>query len=262
MRTNAEPADRATIGEAVVALVRIATFYTFSAIYIPIVILVALVKPGSTYYPLAQFWVWLGLKIFAISTTVEGLEKLASDRDYVVLANHRSHFDVLAIVDALHERETRWVAKSELRKVPIFGTGLRVTGQIIVDRGDHEQAIRTLRENVGSRGVSVVFFPEGHRAPTTKLLPFKKGAAAFAIDAGLPIVPVAVSGSERVLRTQSWMVHPGRIRVIVGDPIDVRSMTSADRERLTSAARRAIGALLERVEGESPLEDETEANNV
>ena len=244
MRTNAEPRGGRSIAAVATALLRVVVFYVFSAVFIPIVILVALVNPGSSYYSLVRFWAWLGLKIFAITTVVDGLGKLDSHQDYVVMANHRSHFDVLVIIDALRDRQTRWVAKRELLKVPIFGTGLRVTGQIVINRDDHDQAIRTLRESMRNRGVSVVFFPEGHRAATTELLPFKKGAAAFAIDAGLPVVPVAVAGSERVLPTQSWLVHPGTIRVIIGDVIDVSSMTAHDRESLTAAARDAVVQLL------------------
>jgi 1-acyl-sn-glycerol-3-phosphate acyltransferase len=248
MSTNAETADGLGIASILLSLTRVLVFYVFSALYIPVVILVALLKPGSTYYPLARLWAALSLKIFGVTVDATGTERLEPGRDYVILANHRSHFDVLAIVNALHDRETRWVAKRELTKVPIFGTALRVTGQIIVDRSDHEQAVRTLRENLSGRGVSVVFFPEGHRVADRQLLPFKKGGAAFAIDAGLPIVPLAVSGSERTLPTGSILPRPGAIRVLVGDPIDVSSMTTNDREALTERARRAILSLL------SPLE--------
>jgi 1-acyl-sn-glycerol-3-phosphate acyltransferase len=144
--------------------------------------------------------------------------------------------------------ETRWVAKRELSKIPVFGPALRRTGQILIDRGDHEQAVRELKESLNRRGCSVVFFAEGRRAPTTELQPFKKGGAAFAIDAGLPVVPVAVSGSQNVLEKYSLVVRPGVIRVMIGDPIDVTGLTADDRVALTDRVRNEIEAMLATME--------------
>jgi 1-acyl-sn-glycerol-3-phosphate acyltransferase len=76
----------------------------------------------------------------------------------------------------------------------LFGYGSARYGQILIDRSDHQAAIDELKRHLGRKGASVVFFPEGHRAESRELLRFKKGGAAFAIDAGLPILPVAISG--------------------------------------------------------------------
>lgn len=224
---------------------RLALFYVFSAVFIPWIVLAALVRPGGyAWYRLTRVWVGAALAIFGVRVESRGEEQLLGGQDYVLLVNHRSHFDPLAIVAALGPRETRWVAKRELLKVPLFGYGLRVTGQILVDRSDHAQAVAALRERLGSRGASVVFFAEGARSESGELHPFKKGGAAFAIDAELPIVPVAVAGSERVLPKHSLIVVPGVIRVAFGPPIPTRDLGPEDRERLTELAHEKVLDLL------------------
>ena len=242
MSDDREPPSLAAL---IVAMLRLGAFYLFSALFIPVILVVALLdRSGSAYYPLARFWARATLKIFGVRVVAQGVERLRSGQDYVLLANHRSHFDSIAVVDALDERETRWVAKQELTKVPLFGYGLKVTGQILVDRKDNAQAVQALRANLGKRGVSVVFFAEGARSRDRELAGFKKGGAAFAIDAGLPVVPVAISGSERVLPKHSLVVVPGTIRVAFGDPIATDGMSAADRERLTTLAHDTVAGLL------------------
>ena len=231
------------------ASLRLVAFYAFSAIFIPIIVVIALLEPGgSRYYRLVRLWVAAALAIFGVRVEATGAEALAAGQDYVLLVNHRSHFDSLAIVTALGARETRWVAKRELLKVPIFGYALRVTGQILVDRKDHGQAVQALRANLGKHGATVVFFAEGERSASGALSSFKKGGAAFAIDAGLPVVPVAVAGSERVVPKHSLIVLPGSITVAFGEPIPTAGLGSADREQLTTIAHDKVRELLARIE--------------
>lgn len=234
-----------TLAARVVGGFRLVVFYAFCAFYIPVIIVVAWAKPGHyVWYRLARVWVEATLAWFRISVEARGLEHLREGEDYVLMANHRSHFDPLAIIAALGPRETRWVAKRELSRVPLFGYGLRVTGQIMIDRTDHSQAIATMRANLGKRGASVVFFAEGARSATGVLGPFKKGGAAFAIDAGLPVVPVAITGSERVLPKHSLVVVPGRVRVAFAPAISTEGMGSDDRERLTAMVHDAVDGMI------------------
>lgn len=226
-------------------LLRLGVFYAFSAVYLPIVILLALVPVSRRlWYRALRGWVRVSLAIFSVSVAVRGGENLRAGQDYVIVANHRSNLDVFALITALGEHQTRWVAKRELARVPIFGYGLRVTGQILVDRSNHQQAIESLRTKLGKHGASVVFFAEGQRAPTRELLPFKKGAAAFALDAGLPILPVAISGSDKVLHKYSLIVRPGTIEVSIGKVIDTSGVAVGARDTLTRRSREAVEALL------------------
>jgi len=127
-----------------------------------------------------------------------------------------------------------------------------VTGQIFIDRGNHRAAVSALSGHAGDRDAMICFFPEGHRSSTLELLPFKKGAAAFAISAGMPVLPMAVSGSERCLPNHSIVSTPGTIRVAFGRPISTEGMTDADRGVLTERVREQIELMLETLEGPPP----------
>ena len=237
-------------------------FYTFSAIFIPIIVVVALLQPGgSRYYRLVRVWVAAALAIFGVRVEATGAEALAAGQDYVLLVNHRSHFDSLAIVTALGARETRWVAKRELLKVPLFGYALRVTGQILVDRKDHGQAVQALRANLGKHGATVVFFAEGERSVSGALSSFKKGGAAFAIDAGLPVVPVAVAGSERVAAQALADRAAGLDSVAFGEPIPTAGLGPADRE-LSLRSRTTRSASFSRRIEPAAVEDLTDVARI
>src|SRR5262249_10187168 len=161
-----------------------------------------------------EAWIRGILKIFGVRLVVSGRENLDLDRTYVVMANHRSQLDPVAMGVASRPHKTRWVAKQELRRVPILGRTLEMTGQIFIDRGDHGAAVRELNRHARDRDVLICFFPEGHRSSTRRMLPFKKGAAAFAISTQLPVLPLAVSGSERCIANHSVISHPGTIHVM------------------------------------------------
>jgi 1-acyl-sn-glycerol-3-phosphate acyltransferase len=228
---------------------RVAVFFAVSPLYLVAVIIVILVSHDiRRWYPLGRLWADHSLRWFRIRVEADTARCIEPGRDYVLLCNHRSHFDIFALFASLPHTYTRWVAKRELEKVPLFGYALKISGQILVDRNDHSQAIDELRRHLGESGLSVVFFAEGQRSDDARLMPFKKGGAAFAIDAGLPLVPIAIAGSERVLPKHSLMVSPGTITVKVGEPIETRGLTIDDREALTERARSRVEEMLEQLE--------------
>ncbi|HYB99696.1 MAG TPA: lysophospholipid acyltransferase family protein [Candidatus Limnocylindrales bacterium] len=233
----------------VVAYIRLLAFFAFTAIWMPIVMLAIVLVPGSfVYYQVAAPWITGLLKLFGATVVPHGLEKLRFDREYVILSNHRSQLDPPAIASLLLPRVTRWVAKKELRRVPILGQALQMSGQIFIDRGDPSAAVEELSRHTRDRGVIICFFPEGHRSSTYKLLPFKKGGAAFAISAGLPVVPVAISGSEIALPNHSIVSSPATIHVAFGDPIETSGMTADDRVALTERVRDEIQRMLQELD--------------
>lgn len=241
-----------------VSYLRLLVFFAYSAVMLTVIGVAAVARPGTlAYWAPAEVWIKGILRIFGVTVVVRGREHLASDRPYVVMANHRSQLDPVAMGVAALPRVTRWVAKKELRSVPIFGKALEVTGQIFIDRGDTSSAVRSLSAHAGDRDALICFFPEGHRSSTRQMLPFKKGAAAFAISAGLPVLPMAVSGSERCLANHALVSHPGTIYVQMGEPIETTGMTDDDRERLTETVRERLQQMLVELEGPPPASDES-----
>jgi 1-acyl-sn-glycerol-3-phosphate acyltransferase len=238
------------------AYFRLVVFFSFSAVMLTAISVYVILYPGTDrYWAAARPWIRGILKIFRIKLEASGLEHLRHDRNFVVMANHRSQLDPVAMGVAVLPRYTRWVAKKELRRVPILGKALELSGQIFIDRGNRSSALNALSAHSGDRDALICFFPEGHRSSTRRMLPSKKGGAAFAISSQMWVLPMAVSGSERCIPTHSIISTPGTIKVRIGAPIDTTGMTDDDREALTERVRREIESMLLDLEGPPPAEE-------
>jgi 1-acyl-sn-glycerol-3-phosphate acyltransferase len=161
------------------------------------------------------------------------------DGPLVFASNHESALDIWVLVEKL-PRTVRFIAKRELFQIPIFGWYLRLGGHIPVDRRNHAQAVQALRAAAAAvrAGTSLIVFPEGTRSRDGRVQPFKKGPFALAMEARVPVVPVAVSGSAAVTPRGLVAVWPGPIRVAVGEPIDPAQFP--DRLSLLEAVRTRI----------------------
>ncbi len=176
---------------------------------------------------------------------VRGRHKAARGQSYVILCNHQSHFDVLAFY-GFWFKQFRWVMKKELRRVPGLGWGCEGVGHIFIDRSDREKAIASLEaaRPLLAGGISVLFFPEGSRSRDGRLRPFKKGGFMMALQMGLPILPVTISGSRHVLPGKSLRLLPGLIRIQVHDPIDATAYGLERRDELMRDVRATIASAL------------------
>ncbi|WP_242341432.1 MULTISPECIES: lysophospholipid acyltransferase family protein [Anaeromyxobacter] len=146
------------------------------------------------------------------------------DGPLIFASNHESALDILALVARL-PRTVRFIAKLELFKIPVFGLYMRLGGHIPVDRGNHARAIESLRQAGAAvrGGTSLIVFPEGTRSTDLRVHPFKKGPFVVAMEAGVPVVPVAISGAGRITPKRAIAVYPGEIRIALGDPVDPRA---------------------------------------
>lgn len=178
---------------------------------------------------------WSRMLVAAAGVKVEarGLEHARGLGPCVVLSTHRSHLDGPILLRTL-PFHFAFVVKRQLARVPFFGWGITRGGYIPIDRRDHADAVAGMARAAEAvrRGRRVLVFPEGTRSRTGDFLPFKKGGFVLAIDAGVPILPVAVTGTADLLPSQSLAVRPGTAIVSVGAPIPTAGLTYADRERL------------------------------
>ena len=151
---------------------------------------------------------------------VRGREKIQPGQSYVIVANHPSAFDILLVYGWIG-LDFKWVIKKEVRKYPILGYSCYKLGHIFIDRSNTEAAIRTLQEAKKkiNNGISIFFFPEGTRH--NQIGQFKKGAFRMALDLNLPILPVSIVGSEKIIPAKAIKVRPGRAELIFHDPIAV-----------------------------------------
>lgn len=200
---------------------------------------------GELYLRFARIWSGMILRGLSIPLTVEREAELDPDRPYLFMSNHRSVFDIFALF--LSTRHSlRMVAKRELFLIPIFGWAMWMCGFIPIDRADRDSAIESLNEAARRvrDGISVLVFPEGTRGTGDGLPPFKKGGFVLALQAGVPVVPVAIQGSERIMPKGSLRVGRGGILVRLGRPIPTAGRAEGGREVLMAEVRAAIESLL------------------
>lgn len=185
------------------------------------------------------------LRAAGCTVELEGVENLASRDPQIVVANHQSWFDVFALAATLPVRY-RFVAKQELARIPVFGPAWQALGHVSIDRDDLGSAIEALdeaAEGIRREAVTVVMFPEGTRSPTGELRTFKKGAFVLAIQAGAPVVPVAILGTHEIMPKGKWRITPGRIRIRIGEPLGTEELIHRDREMLKDRAWQAVAEL-------------------
>jgi 1-acyl-sn-glycerol-3-phosphate acyltransferase len=201
---------------------------------------------GRMQVAIARAWARMLLRVSFVRLEVEGLEKVDPKGSYVFVANHLSYMDTPAILASIPV-QFRFMAKKGLFKIPFLGYHLSRAGHIAVPRDNPREAIRAMAEAgkvIRERGISVLIFPEGGRAADAKLKPFKEGAFYIAINAGVPVVPVALSGTEKVLPFGSGTVRPGHVRLRIGDPIATEGLTAKDRGALAQQLHDRVYDLL------------------
>ena len=192
---------------------------------------------------LGRAWVRWIIATFGVAIDVEGLENVPTHAPVILMSNHQSQADIAAIVSSLPRSVNfRFVAKKELVRVPIFGQVLVASGHIIIDRGNRERAVASLHraaERIRA-GTSVIVFPEGTRSANGNLQAFKSGPFHLAVEAQVPIIPVTVSGSQRVTPKGQIRVERGRVKIVYGKPIPTRGVTIDERKLLEARVRDAI----------------------
>jgi len=165
---------------------------------------------------------------------IEGLENIDSGRPQIFIANHSGLHDILSLAAYL-PIQFRWIAKKSLFRVPFMGWHMRRSGYIAIDRENPRDAAKSIMEAAREirSGVNAIAFPEGTRSRTGELGQFRSGAFSLAIRTGVPLVPISLDGSYRVIVPKTLQVNPGvTIRIKIDRPIDLSSYAKGEKHRL------------------------------
>lgn len=223
----------------------------WTALLFPFALLASLAAGRSAGLAMARrVWAPAVVRVALAKIETVGTEGLRPGDACLIACNHRSFADIPALFVALPV-DLRFVAKRELRNVPVLGWYMAAMGMVFVDRRRRRsgaagvgQAAALLRS-----GAAVLSFPSGTRRAAGEPQQFKPAAFAAALQAGVPVVPTAIAGSDRVLPTRRLALRPGTIRVVVGDPIPTRGRALDDRGQLAADAEARVEGMLRELEG-------------
>ena len=198
-------------------------------------------RRGNIAHWCARTWSRLILATTGVRVHTSGVERVPSDGGYVFISNHQSIYDIPILFSVL-PFQLRIIAKASLGAFPVLGWHLRYTGHLLVDRA--KPGSTTLKQVAGlmSRGHSLLVFPEGTRSADGRVGRFKRGLFLTAVEAGLPVVPVAVIGSRHVMLKGRLMTCPGVVEVVVHDPLPTRALTRDDVRGLADQAHAIVSA--------------------
>jgi 1-acyl-sn-glycerol-3-phosphate acyltransferase len=219
---------------------------------VPILWIVLRVAPAGRPAARAMTrWSRFVLALGGLSPRVSGVEHLQAAGPAMLVANHASYIDAVVLMAAL-PADFRFVAKRRLASYPVIGMVIRRAGHVTVERADQSGRLAgadAIAEAL-ARGTSVFTFPEGTFFRPPGVLPFRLGAFRAAVDAGRPVVPIALRGTRAVLPDESWLLRRGPIDVVVGSALTVEASGWAEMVRLRDLARAEIA----RHVGEPPVE--------
>ncbi len=210
-------------------------------------------RRGHAAHGCARAWSWLILKTTGVRVTVEGLERIRPGTTYVFVSNHQSIYDIPVIFASL-PYQLRIIAKASLARFPVLGWHLKRGGHLFVDRAHPDRAgiLRRWRALVAD-GLSLIIFAEGTRSWDGRVARFKGGSFLLAIQAGLPIVPLAVIGTRAVMPKGRLRTEPADVKLIVHDPIRppaIDAPTASDAKTLADRVHAIVANAVETLQNE------------
>lgn len=235
-----------------IAWIRSVAAYLFLCVYIalvgpPAILVTVATRRVRHIFELGYFGAKTARIVLGIRITVEGLDRVDGGRPTVYCINHRSNVDAL-VFEVLYPRcpKLRALYKAEMGKLPILGPAMRMSGLVPVVRTDPERAFEAVELAVTRlrEGYSFLLSPEGTRATSADMRPFKKGGFVMAIKAQAPIVPVALIGTGEAMPRGRLYVSPVPVTVRIGEAIPTAGLTLDDRDTLAARVRGDLERLL------------------
>ena len=205
-------------------------------------------KNGESVHSVARAWGKCILWVSGIRVQTHGFDPEVAGRSCIFMSNHQSNYDIPVLYGGLPV-QFRWLAKAELFKIPIFGSGMSSAGYISIDRSNRKSAFKSLAKaaEMIRNGTSVMIFPEGTRSSDGGLLSFKKGGFVLAVDAGVPIVPIMITGTHDIMPKGRLLISRRHVRIDVGQPIQSADYTRKTKDDLMLHVRDAMADISSRI---------------
>jgi len=218
----------------------------FTLFWGTVAIVASLFDPrGNLSHRVARIWSRWILFVSRVKVTTTGMSHLDPSKSYIYMPNHLSNFDIPVLMAYLPV-QFRWLAKAELFKIPLFGYTMKRAGYISIDRSNRRSAFESLKRTAAAlrSGVSVLIFPEGTRSRDGNLAPFKMGGFVIAVESGVPIVPVIITGTWEIMSKDGLRIKPGEVTLEIKPPVESQHHTRKTRQLLVDKVREIISTPL------------------
>jgi len=190
-------------------------------------------------------WIRVGWSKFVLKLAGAKVELLQRgtlpDGPALYASNHQGAFDIPLQI-AYIDRPIVFIAKKELRRVPLIGDWMALSYSHFIDRENKRASLQTIRACIADLQAeeSIIIYPEGTRSNSATMAPFKKGSLNIAVKAGVPIVPVAIIDSFKLKPVDKMVIRPSRIRMVICEPIPTKDLSKEEKDVLTETVQAAI----------------------
>lgn len=202
-------------------------------------------KKDELVYRRVRQWARALVWVAGGKISVVGEENIPKDRSVVFISNHQGDFDVPIFLGYI-DKSKAFIAKMETKKIPLISSWMKNMNCVFMDRNNIRQSVKAINEGaeILRHGYSLVIFPEGTRSKGDKMGEFKHGSFKLATKAGVPIVPVTIKGSYKMLELYKFIIRPAKVEVIISKPVETSGMTREEIQALPGKVEEIIAGEL------------------
>ncbi len=193
----------------------------------------------------AAKWMQGNIKRSGSTVEVKGIENVPQKDTVVFISNHQGNFDIPLLM-AYIDKPKGFISKIEAKKIPIVATWMEHLNCVFMDRSTLKGSAGAIFEGVKQlkAGHSLVIFPEGTRSKGTKMGEFKSASFKLATKAGVPIVPVTIDGSYKIMENQNNWIKPSHVKLTIHPPIATKGLSKEELEQIPNQVYKQIASAL------------------
>jgi 1-acyl-sn-glycerol-3-phosphate acyltransferase len=194
----------------------------------------------------AKEWSQSLVKLTGSKITVSGEENIPKDTAVLFVSNHQGNFDIPILLGYL-QKPKAFISKIEVKKMPFIGTWMEQLNCLFMDRKNVRQSVKAINEGAQllQNGTSLVIFPEGTRSKGDDMAEFKAGSFKLATKSGVPIIPVTINGSYKIMEQQGFWIKPANVHIVVHPPIypqqqDAKNLAKLSEHIIKEGVKKAV----------------------
>jgi 1-acyl-sn-glycerol-3-phosphate acyltransferase len=193
---------------------------------------------------IATHWAQSLVKLTGTTVEIIGLENIPQ-RNVLFVSNHQGNFDIPLLIGYINKPKG-FIAKIELKKLPIVNIWMEKINCVFMDRSNIRASMKAIQQGIAylKNGKSMVLFPEGTRSKGPQMGDFKPGSMKLALKSGVPIVPVTINGSYKILEQNGFVMKPAQVKIVLGEPIYLDKLSAEEKTHLVEMVKEKIAANL------------------